>query len=203
MINRLLIIIFLFVSITSCKKDKETKKISVAGQVLNELNNSPVSGITISLNESCGSSSVGNVSGWSTIASTTTDKNGFYSFSLEVSDCSGWKVDVNASPNYSSQYSTSWFNVKPNEQVNKTTLLYRNATLIVTATTSSPLGPNDDFFMNLPGIGCRCYYETTTRAKGGFYNEITWTVKRNNVTNSFSDTVFCPFNINRTYTINY
>ncbi|MCC6372252.1 MAG: hypothetical protein IT236_14710 [Bacteroidia bacterium] len=191
------------ISIVSCKKNKDTNRITVVGKVLNELNNSPVSGITVSLNETCGSSSLGSGSGWGTLESTTTDSNGAYSFDVEVSDCAGWQVDINASPNYSSNYSTSWFQVKPNEKVDKTTFLYRNATLMVTAVTSNSLAPTDSFFMNLPGIGCRCSNVSTTRAKGGFYNEITWTVKRNNVTTSFSDTVFCPVDVIRNYTINY
>lgn len=75
--------------------------------------------------------------------------------------------------------------------------------MTVTATTSNPLGSNDDFFMNLPGIGCRCFQLITERAKGGFYNTITWSVTRNNVTNNFSDNVYCPVDTVKTYTINY
>src|ERR1035437_8417600 len=102
---KMLGLLFVFVFFAACKKDKAVKTINVSGKVLNELTNQPIQGITVSLNETCGTSSLGSSGGWSTIMSTTTDNNGLHASNKEVSDCSRWIVDINASPNYNSKYS--------------------------------------------------------------------------------------------------
>lgn len=189
--------------LVSCKKKEEDRMIRVDGTVVNELTGQPIGGLTVSLTESCGGGASLAGSGWAVIRSVDTDSEGRYSFNEKVSDCGGWKVDINATPNYNSSYSTDWFQVRPNEAVRRTTQIYRNATLHVNAKTNNPLGTGDDFFMNLPGIGCRCSNLTSTRAKGGFKNVITWRVTRNLVQTAYSDSVLCPVDEERTYEITY
>lgn len=184
---------------TSCKK-KVDKYINVTGTVLNEQTNIPISGLNISLSQAIGS--IGSAGGWIIIATKTTDANGNYSFYIKVDDASDCKVDINSKP-YNLKYSTYWFSVYTDKQYTLTTYLYRYATLTVSATTSNPLGPNDAFYLYVSGIGCSCDYLTTTTAKGGAFNIVKWTVIRNNMTNNFKDSVFCPVDTTTFYNINY
>src|SRR6476660_2575687 len=124
MMFRIIIVVSVLLLITFCKKREDKSTIDVSGTVINELTKEPVGGVTISLAESCGSGGTGSASGWSIINSVTTDVKGQYNFHEEVSDCGGWKVDVNASPNYDSRFSIAWFKVNPNEKVQVTTEIY-------------------------------------------------------------------------------
>jgi len=191
----------LFVHV-SCKKKTADKYILVNGIVLNEQTQKPITGVHVSLNQSTGSSSLGSGSSWNSIATATTDDSGSYSFYVKVGTAAGWKVDINSEP-YDSKYFITWFTVNPDKEFSQVTYLSRNATLTVKAVTTNPLGTNDYIYINLPGIGCKCDLLTSTRVKGGADNIITWFVYRNNIQTNYSDTIFCPVDSTKFYTINY
>lgn len=192
--------LFLLIILNGCKKDNPTKTISASGTVLNEQTGKPIANITVTLNRGYGSSSIGGSGSWTVIDTKSTDNSGNFSFSKDAQDGDSWIIKIN---DYDSKYLTTWYEVTPNINSIQTTYLYRNATLTVSAQTTNPLGSGDKFYMNLPGIGCSCFSQTTTRAKGGAYNKITWTVIRNSVTQNFSDTIYCPVDTVKYYTINY
>jgi 5-hydroxyisourate hydrolase-like protein (transthyretin family) len=196
----LLIFLSAIVIVSSCKKENAVRTISASGNVLNEQTGKPIPYIIITLKQSSGSTSVGGSDSWTVIETTTTDGNGTFSFVKEIQNSAAWIVSIN---DYDSKYFTTWYAVEPDVSSVKTTYLYRNSTLTVTAQTSDPLASGDDFFINLPGVGCRCSDLTTERAKGGAYNKITWSVTRNNVTENFQDSVYCPVDTVQYFIINY
>jgi len=195
----LIISIFLFQ--LSCKREPD-KYINVTGTVLNEQTKIPIGGLYVSLSQATGSSSFGTGGGWSVIATKMTDNNGNYSFSVKVNGPANWKIDINSNP-YNSKYSTNWFSVTTEKNYISTIYIYKNATLTASASTNNPLGPNDSFYINLPGIGCKCNYLTTIRAKGEAFNIVSWSVTRNNTTSIFKDSIYCSSDTTKLYLINY
>lgn len=189
-----------FFLVSSCKKEKY---IIVSGRILNEQTKTPINGLSVCLSQTFGSNSFGSGGGWSIIETKTTDNSGVFSFYVKVTEDGEWKVDINATPYYNSKYSTNWFTVYPDTKYSKTIYIYRNTTLTVNSITNNQLGATDTFYMELPGIACKCDNLTTTRAKGNAYNIISWTVIRNNLTNHFKDSIYCPVDIPSSYTINY
>jgi hypothetical protein len=199
----LLLLSFLILALTTCRKKPEEKFIMVAGRLLEENSHLPLKGITVNLTETCGGpTSFG--SGWAVLETVSTNENGEYLFCTKVSDCGAWKINLNDYPNFNRQYSTNWYTVKPNTK-NEPQLnyLYRNATLEIKAKTNVPLNGEDNFSLSLPGIGCKCFELTTDRAKAGTYNQVKWFVTRNHITTSDSASVFCAADIVTTYTILY
>jgi 5-hydroxyisourate hydrolase-like protein (transthyretin family) len=193
-------ILLAVLALDGCKKDRDVKNISTSGVVLNEQTGQPIADVKITLKQTNGSSSIGGSGGWATIDTKLTDSNGHFSFSEDVQDLADWTININ---DYDSKYSTTTYEVQPNANSFQTIYLYRNAFLNVIAQTTNPLSSNDKFYMMLPGIGCNCFHEMTSRAKGGAYNKIFWTVIRNNITQNFEDSVYCPVDTVKYYTINY
>jgi len=185
--------------LVSCKKEVD-QYVDVTGQVINEQTGTPIEGISISLESQLGGS-IG--SGYqSTADKTITDVNGRYAFYKKVEENTNWSIYINSKP-YDSYYSTDWFTVQGRMKYNKINRLYINTALSVTSNTTNSLGVNDDLYIEIPGIGCHCGSIETERAKGNSYNIVKWTVTRNNVSTTYSDSLFCNVDTQNGYIINY
>lgn len=181
--------------------------IEVEGTVLGRQTGDPIKGLTVSLVKR-GGNNWGNLThggDFSYVLSVITDENGKYSFTNDASTEDSFSVELNSGPDfaYNDEYGEDSYKVSIKESYNETTYLNNFTELSVEAVTSNPLGENDEIRIAVPSRGCKCDDIFTSYAIAESYNEVSWRVIRNGVTESFVDSVFCYNGVLNEFTINY
>lgn len=171
------------------------------GTVLDASLNRPAQGVSVALTKDGGA--------WGapiTVASTRTDAEGRFRLEYDPGrHGANFSLEVNTVP-YDETYYTTWYGVRSGGRSDRTTSLYRNATLTVTAepAASYPGNPDTSVYLWLPGTGGRYPPAlTTTRARGNAYNEVRVVYSRGSLTREVIDSVYCPVGVVTEHTVRY
>ena len=207
----LLFITVILLTTLSCKKSVDLN-VKVTGTVIDITNNSAVNDMYINFIYCRG---LGN---YSLVNSSKTDINGKFELNYKLEDKSeSLSIAVNNSPDPSNhiqvlpQYdycfpcsSISDFHAGDNSNI--TISVTRYTTLIVSATTNTPLTGNDYISAEIPGSGTCCISQfpiTVDKIPAKKDEIISWTVKRNGIVNSYQQTIVCQADTTNYFTINY
>ncbi len=210
----LLVVSFITIFIGSCKKDDEN--IIVSGTVVDPQNGNPISGANVYLDGKILSSGIYNES-YSEIASAITDASGHFEITTAWQVVSSYRLRAFKRNYFDSQtivaaesiskgatYSTSlslfpasWVRLNINNVVGYADdeIQYK-----FTSTPQSCADCCSNSFL----IGSGNYHTAyKCRAVGNRYNKFYWTVRKNGVTNPFTDSVYCVAFDTATININY
>ncbi len=200
----LFLILFFGIFITSCKKE-DKDSIIVKGTVINPKNNAPISGAYVYLDGKILSGGVYN-DNYSEIASATSDAAGNFEINTPFQVVSAYRIRV-----FKNNYFDSSTNV-PSDDITKGGTYTTSLSLLPAAWVKLNLNnvvnwPDDEINYRYTGAPESCIdccnnqflsgvgsYHTTYKCKlvGDGYAKFYWTVKRNGITNPFTDSVYCP-----------
>jgi len=197
-------IIIILISLSGCKKEKvkispQSFSLDVNATVMSASRNVVLENVTVTITKN--SSNWGG--GYTRKGTAITDSNGKFGF--KGLGASGSMLRVNADPGFREELSTEHIRFNPSEfeVMNDTIYLFDYVHLNVNSTTDTPLGPDDELRISVPGQGCKCESTWTGRAKANRFNVVSWRVIRDGVITDKEANVYCPVGQHTNYTIEY
>lgn len=208
-------LVALFLIINACKKE-DKENIIITGTVINPQNGSPISGAKVYLDGKILNGGVYN-DNYSEIANATTDASGTFEIKTPYQVVSSYKI--RAFKNNYFDYSK----IIASESIEKGSTY--STTLSILPVSWVKLNINnvlnyseDEIQYKYSGTPLSCFdccsnqfligtgsYHTTYKCKvvGNQYNKFYWTVRRNGLTNPFTDSIYCAAFDTTVLNINY
>lgn len=176
--------------LSACDTAPESQRVVATGVVMDSTLLAPAEGVTVALIEKGGGFGAS-----FNVAQTRTDAHGRFRLEYEPFSAYGVHVEVR-----DSAFFPTWYGVGAGE-TERTVWLHRTARLTVIPRFSAPLGPNDTYFVTLPGLpGPDNAPLTTNYAKANAFNDVAVVVRRNGVRTSVTGRVYCPVGEHTRYT---
>lgn len=201
------IFLLLLISIFSCKK--KAQYFEIIGVVTNPITSSNVEGVTVIISSNTVSSNVYNAS-YSQLASTTTDSEGKFKFKLKYDKTVSYQIDLYKDKYFDETINFDYSVINPKTPYNVEYSITPEAILQFKIKNKTPFSEADELQYWYAGstkkcpscctdtkftlIGMDVEVLSTCKSIGNKYAKIYWTVKKNQHSNFYVDSVFCmPF----------